>query len=117
MMQRHNALPAEAREESDAVVFLILRKGLKVSRNEIGKGKEGQWNGEDEEAMSFVRLKREGDGGNHISELNGEEKFPRAAIDEAEGREGVCEDDGEGEEKKEESGKWEGVIGKEDVRG
>lgn len=117
MMQKHNALPTEAREKGDAVVFLILRKGLKISHDEIGKSEERQRNGEDEEAMGFICLKSEGDGGNHVGKMNGEEKFSRAAIDEAERREGVCKDDGEGEEKKEESGKWEGVIGEEDVRG
>lgn len=96
-MQRHGAFPAEAGEEGDTVIFLILREGLKVSRDEIGKGEEGQWNGEDEEAMSFVRLKREGDGGNYVSNLRGEEKFSPAAIGKVEGRDGKCEDKDEGE--------------------
>lgn len=116
-MQRRDAFPAEAGEEGDAVIFLVLRKGLEVSHDEIGKNEERQGNGEREEAMRFVRLKRECDGRNDVREMNGEEKFSSAAIGEAEGRDGVCEDDSEGEEKKEERRKRQGIVDEEDVCG
>lgn len=117
MMQRRDAFPAEAREEGDAVIFLVLRKGLEVSHDEIGKSEKRQRRGEREEAMRFVRLKRECDGRNDVREMNGEEKFSSAAVDEAEGRDGVCEDDSEGEEKKEERRKRQGIVDEEDVCG
>lgn len=116
-MQRRDAFPAEAREEGNAVIFLVLRKGLEVSHDEIGKSEERQWNCEREEAMRLVRLKCEGDGRNHVREMNGKEKFSPAAFDEAEGRDGVCEDDSEGEEKKEERRKRQGIVDEEDVCG
>ncbi len=116
-MQRRDAFPAEAGEEGDAVIFLVLRKGLEVSHDEIGKSEERQGNGEREEAMRFVRLKRECDGRDDIREMNSEEKFSRAAIDEAKWWDGICEDNGKGEEKKEERGKREGFVCKENVCG
>lgn len=71
-MQRHGAFPAEAGEKRDAVVFLILREGLEVSHDEIGKGEESQRNGEGKEAMRFIRLKRERDGWDYVSNLHSE---------------------------------------------
>ena len=51
MMKRHDAFPAEAGEERDTAVFLILREGLEIERDEISEGEEGQRDGEDEEWM------------------------------------------------------------------
>lgn len=116
-MQRHDAFPAEAGEEGDAVEFSILRKGLKIARDEVGKSEERQRNCENEEAMRLVRLKRERDGWNHVGKMNGEKKFSHAAVDEAEGMDGVCEDDSEGEEEKKERRKRQGIVDEEDVCG
>ena len=117
MMQRRDAFPAEAGEERDAMVFLILREGLKISHDEISEGEKRQWDAECEEAVRFIRLKRERDGRDHVGKMDGEEKFSRPAVDEAEGRDGVCKDDSEGEEKKEERRKRQGIVDEEDVCG
>lgn len=52
MMEWYDALPAEAREECDALIFLVLREGLKVLDDEKREGKECERDGEREEGVS-----------------------------------------------------------------
>jgi len=59
MMQRNDAFPTQACEESDAVIFLILREGLKITHNKICKSEEGQRNGQPQKRMCFSNLQRE----------------------------------------------------------
>ena len=94
MMQRYDALPAEAREESHPIHFLILGKGLKVLSNEISEGKECERNSKREEAMSLIGLQRECNGRSDVRNVNRKQKLPRAAVDKAEGRNGIGEDYG-----------------------
>ena len=40
VMERHDPFPTEAREERDALIFLVLREGLEIKHNEKSKRQE-----------------------------------------------------------------------------
>ena len=93
VMERDNALPSETGEEGDTAEFFIEGKGLKVSDNEIGKCKEGYWDGNGKEAMHVPCLKDKRNGGNHVTDMHREEYLAKTTIGESEWRNGVCKDD------------------------
>jgi len=107
VMEREDAFPAEAGEKGCAPEFLILCKGLKVHDDEVGKSKESEGNGDGKESMHVTRLENKCDRRKNICNMYGSEEFTEAAIDESQWRDGVCEDDEEGERKKEDRGKRE----------
>lgn len=105
VMERDDAFPAEAGKEGHAPEFSILRERLEIHHEEIGKGEEGQWNGEREETMDVFCLDDKCNGRDDIGNVNGEKEFPETAVNELEWREGVKKDDREGNAGKEEGSK------------
>ena len=97
-MQRNDAFPAKAGEESDASVFLVGGKGGEIHRNEIGKAEEGQRDGQPEETMGLPGLKDIRKGGNHICQMRSEDEFSETAIDKPKRRDGIGKDKEKGHE-------------------
>jgi len=92
------------------LIFLVLRKGLEIEHDKKGKRQKRERKRERQKWMCRCRLKRERDGRIHIRQLDSQQKFTEAAVDKAERRSGVNEDNNEGEDEKEERGKRQ-VIG------
>lgn len=101
-MERYNPFPAEAREKSDPLIFLVLREGLKIKHDEKSKHQKRERKREREKWMRRCRLERERNGRNHIRQLHCQQKFTKTAVDESKWRCGIYEDENEGENKKEE---------------
>ena len=104
-MQWHHAFPAEARQEGEAVIFLVRCKRRKVHDDEISKGKKCKRDGKHEEVMRLARLKNVRNGRQDVRQLRREEEFAEAAINKAKRRNGIDEDNDAGEEQKEKSRK------------
>lgn len=115
MMERDDSFPSKAGEEGDSPEFLVLRKGLEVRHHEVGEGEEGQRDGDGEEAVCVSRLKDKGDGRKHVAEMDSDQEFAKAAIGEAERRNGIAKDNGKGQTKKEEGGSRELASGKQRI--
>jgi hypothetical protein len=95
VMERHNPLPTNMGKERDAIELFVLREGNEIEHDEIGEGKESQRHGEREETMDFACLKNERNGWKDISDMDREQKFAKAAVHQAEGRQGMHKNDTE----------------------
>jgi len=102
VMKRNDAFPTKAREESNAAEFFVKGEGLKICDGKVRKGEKSQRNGDGEKTMCVPCLQDEPNGRNNICQMNGKEQFSETAIDEANWRDRVCEDDEEGNAKEEE---------------
>ena len=70
VMERHDPFPTEAREESDALIFLVLCKGLKIKHDEKRKRQKRERKRERQKRMRRCRLERERDRWIHIRQFD-----------------------------------------------
>lgn len=97
VMQRDGALPAESAKHGSAVVFFVFGIGGKVQDEEVGRRQHGQWEKQErEKAGVFAGLKEKADGRDDVCNVQGEDEFAEAAVDQAKGRDGVGQGKDEG---------------------
>ncbi len=70
VMERHDPFPTEAREERDALIFLVLREGLEIKHDEKCKRQKCERKRERQKWMRSCRLECERNGRNHICQLH-----------------------------------------------
>ena len=86
--------PGETAQESGALIFFVGREGCKVDDEKIRKRERGQRDDNDnQQAMIFFGLKKEANGWDDIRNMRSESRFTEATVEQADGRNGVGEDE------------------------
>ena len=96
-MQWHSAFPSKIAKKCGALVFLVGWKRNKVEDQKICERKCSEWNDDEhEQAMILFGLQKQADGWDDIRDMHRESELAKAAIDEADGRDGVGKNQDEG---------------------
>ena len=97
VVQRYSVLPSEAAKESGALIFFVGRKSCEVDDKKICKRKSSERNDNDhQQTMIFFGLKKETNGRDDVSDVRGESEFTEAAVEQADGRNGIGENENDG---------------------
>lgn len=111
VMQRDSTFPREAPEKCAAFIFLVFREGDEVNNKKIRQRENGQRDEDDgQQARVFSGLKEKTNGRNDIGNVQREDEFAEAVIDEVKGRDGIRENENERSQKEEESGEREREV-------